>query len=84
LFGIDPKEKDKEVTEEEIRMMVDVGSETGGIENSEKEMIQNIFEFNDKEVSEIMKLQDIISKSQDRIVDIFKNIERISYEPFFK
>ncbi len=54
LFGIDPKEKDKEVTEEEIRMMVDVGSETGGIENSEKEMIQNIFEFNDKEVSEIM------------------------------
>lgn len=54
LFRIDPKDKDKEVTEEEIRMMVDVGSETGGIENSEKEMIQNIFEFNDKEVSEIM------------------------------
>lgn len=54
LFRIDPKDKDKEVTEEEIRMMVDVGSETGGIENSEKKMIQNIFEFNDKEVSEIM------------------------------
>ncbi len=54
VFGIDPNEKDKEVTEEEIRMMVDVGSETGGIEDSEKEMIQNIFEFNDKEVSEIM------------------------------
>lgn len=54
LFRIDPVDKDKEVTEEEIRMMVDVGSETGNIEDTEKEMIENIFEFNDKEVSEIM------------------------------
>ena len=54
LFRINPDEIDKEVTEEEIRMMVDVGSETGNIEDSEKEMIENIFEFNDKEVSEIM------------------------------
>ena len=54
LFRIDPDDIDKEVTEEEIRMMVDVGSESGTIEDSEKEMIENIFEFNDKEVSEIM------------------------------
>ncbi len=54
LFRIDPDDNDKEVTEEEIRMMVDVGSEAGNIEDSEKEMIENIFEFNDKEVSEIM------------------------------
>ena len=54
LFRIDPNDNDKEVTEEEIRMMVDVGSETGNIEDAEKEMIENIFEFNDKEVSEIM------------------------------
>ena len=54
LCRIDPDSNDKEVTEEEIRMMVDVGSETGNIEDSEKEMIENIFEFNDKEVSEIM------------------------------
>ena len=54
LFRIDPNEKDKSVTEEEIRMMVDVGSESGNIEDSEREMIDNVFEFNDKEVSEIM------------------------------
>lgn len=54
LFRINPNDNDKEVTEEEIRMMVDVGSEAGNIEDSEKEMIENIFEFNDKEVSEIM------------------------------
>lgn len=54
MFGIDPNANDKNVTEEEIRMMVDVGSESGSIEDNEKEMIENIFEFNDKEVSEIM------------------------------
>lgn len=47
LFGIDPNAKDDEVTEEEIRMMVDAGSESGTIDDSEKEMIQNVFEFDD-------------------------------------
>ena len=53
LFGV--SENDEEtVTEEEIRMMVDVGQESGTIEDEEKEMINNIFEFNDKTVSDIM------------------------------
>lgn len=42
------------VTEEEILMMVDVGEENGVIEESQKEMINNILEFDDLEVSEIM------------------------------
>ncbi len=54
LLKIDPKDKDKEVTEEEIRMMVDVASESDSIEDNEKKMIENIFEFNDKDVAEIM------------------------------
>lgn len=54
LFGISPEDKNKAVTEEEIMMMVDAGSETGSIEDSEKEMIENVFDFNDTEVSEIM------------------------------
>lgn len=54
LFRISPVLADKTVTEEEIRMMVDVGSESGNIEDSEKEMIDNVFEFNDKEVAAIM------------------------------
>lgn len=54
LMRIDPNEIEKGVTEEEIRMMVDVGSESGSIQDGEKTMIENIFEFNDKEVSEIM------------------------------
>lgn len=53
LFGV--TESDEEVvTEEEIRMMVDAGEEKGAIEEEEKEMINNVFEFNDIAVSAIM------------------------------
>lgn len=53
IFGV--TESDEEiVTEEEIRMMVDVGEEKGTIGKEEKEMINNVFEFNDRTVSEIM------------------------------
>ena len=53
IFGVTGNEEEV-VTEEEIRMMVDVGEEKGTIEQNEKEMINNIFEFNDRTVSEIM------------------------------
>lgn len=54
LFGRDPENSPKQVTEEEIRMLVDEGEERGAIENSEKEMINNIFEFDDRDVSQVM------------------------------
>ena len=53
IFGVSGDEEET-VTEEEIRMMVDVGEEKGTIDKSEKEMINNVFEFDDKIVSEIM------------------------------
>ena len=53
LFGV-TEEEEENVSEEEIKMMVDVGEEKGTIETGEKEMINNIFEFNDRVVSEIM------------------------------
>lgn len=54
LFGIDPDSADDNVTEEEIRMLIDVGEEKGAINQSEKRMINNIFEFNDKKAEDIM------------------------------
>ena len=54
LLGIDPNAEDDNITEEEIRMMVDEGSEKGAINHSEKEMIQNIFEFDDKTAEDVM------------------------------
>ena len=53
LMKIDPNQEDDDVTEEEIRMMVDVGSEKGTIDNTEKELIQNVFEFDDLTAEEI-------------------------------
>lgn len=53
IFGV--SEKDEEiVTEEEIKMMIDEGEEKGSIEEDEKNLINNVFEFNDITVSEIM------------------------------
>lgn len=54
LFGGDPNATNEEVTEEEIRMMVDLGEEKGTIEVSEKEMIENVFDFNNITASEVM------------------------------
>lgn len=54
LIGIDPLADNNVITEEEIRMMVDAGSEKGAISHNEKDMIQNIFEFNDKSAEDIM------------------------------
>lgn len=53
LLGIDPNAEDDEVSEEEIRMMVDAGSEKGAIDHQEKEFIQNVFEFDDLTAGEI-------------------------------
>ncbi len=54
VFGADPSAIDGEVTEEEILLLVDVGEEKGVIEGSQKEMINNIFEFDDLVASDIM------------------------------
>lgn len=53
LLGIDPNKEDEAVSEEDIRMMVDVGTEKGTIDNEEKEFIQNVFEFDDLTAGEL-------------------------------
>ena len=53
IFGVSENEEEI-VTEEEIKMMIDEGEEKGTIQEDEKEMIHNIFEFNDITVSEVM------------------------------
>lgn len=54
LMRIDPNAEEESVTEENIRMMVDVGSEKGAIDDDEKEFIQNVFEFDDLAAGEII------------------------------
>ena len=54
IFGVGESDEG-EVTEEEIKMMIDQGEEKGTIKEEEKELINNVFEFNDITVSEIMR-----------------------------
>lgn len=69
--------EDENITEEEIRMMVDIGEERGNIDENEKEWIQNIFDFDDLSVRRIMTQRtDVIAISlEDSKEEILKTIE---------
>lgn len=54
LFRIDPNSAAKQMTEKELRTIVDVGHENGIIESEEHEIINNVFDFNDAQAKEIM------------------------------
>lgn len=54
LMGIDPNGDEEEVSEEGIRIMVDIGEEKGAIESDEREMIENVFQLNDLVAGDIM------------------------------
>ena len=53
LLGIDPNQNEEEASEEDILMMVDAGSQSGTIDDDEKEFIQNIFAFDDLTAGEL-------------------------------
>ncbi|MBR5429427.1 MAG: HlyC/CorC family transporter [Firmicutes bacterium] len=78
LLHIDPNDNSEQVSEEEIRLMVDIGEEKGAIETAEKEMIENIFEFNNITAEDVMVhrkdmvvvwLDDTDAEIMDRICD---------------
>lgn len=81
LLGIDPNAEPEEVTEEEIRMMVDVGGEKGVIEDTQKEMINNIFEFDDIDAGDIMTHRTDVSAVEinDSIQDVVEISEKEGY-----
>ncbi len=54
LMGIDPDEEIERLTEDEIRLLVDVGEEKGAIEETERDMIENVFEFNNLTAADSM------------------------------
>ena len=54
LIGINPEGREEKVTEEEIRIMIDAGSEDGAIDDVERSILHNVFEFDDKWTEEVM------------------------------
>lgn len=80
LFGV--SEKDEEiVTEEQIKMMVDEGEEKGSIDEEEKNLINNVFEFDDITVSEIMTHRtDIYAIDMNRDVnELIEELDEYKY-----
>lgn len=73
LLGIDPDAEEDDVSEEEIRMMVDVGSEKGTIDHEEREFIQNVFEFDDLTADEILTHRtDVVMLDVEDSMEIWK------------
>ena len=84
MLRIDPKHTDEEVTEEEIRLMVESSEEDGNIQADEKEMIENIFEFNNTTAADIMIHRTEISAIDinDSFEDIVKTINETGFSRF--
>ena len=92
LFGIDNKNLEEKVSKEEIKSLVDVGKEHGVINETEKDMINSIFEFDDKLAKEVMtprtnvymvdideplNLEDLLNEKYSRIPVFQGNIDNI-------
>ena len=75
LIGIDPNAEENEVSEEDIRMMAYAGREKGVIKEAENDIIQNVFDFDDTSVGEIMTHRtEMDLLDADDSVDEWKNI----------
>jgi putative hemolysin len=88
VFGLNENLTDKEMAEEQIRTLVNESTETGVLDEEESEMIQNVFEFDDTEVYEVMTHRtDIkgfeISMSEKEIMEIFSKEPYTRY-PVYK
>ena len=88
VFGVGENEEES-VTEEEIKMMVDQGEEKGTIKEEERELINNVFEFNDITVSEIMRHRkdifavDINISNEELMEELSKEEYRYSRIPVY-
>ena len=80
IFGVGEAEEEV-VTEEEIKMMIDEGEEKGTIERGEKMLLNNVFEFNDIIVSEVMtpRTEMFAIDVNDDIKDLLDQIDEFKY-----
>jgi putative hemolysin len=61
ILGIKPAKRSPLVTEEELRLMIEVGKEEGVLSDEERSMLHRIFEFGDTRLAEVMVLKDKIT-----------------------
>ena len=70
LLRVDPNEKNKVMTERELRTILEMGHESGVIETEEKQMINNVFDFGDAKAQAVMVQRiDMVTVSADATYD---------------
>ena len=84
MLHIDPAQQADPVSEEGIRKLVDIGEEKGAIESGEKEMIENIFEFNNNTASDVMvhRTEMVMLWAEDTADEVFAAIEESGLSRF--
>ncbi len=60
IFRIQPPKRSPLITEEELRLMIEVGKDQGVLTDEERKMLHRIFEFGDTKISEVMVPKDKI------------------------
>ena len=81
--------EEESVTEEEIRMMVDLGEEKGVIDEDEKEWIQNVFAFDDTPARDIMTHSTDVTflslkADENEVLDVIRNSGKSRFPVFDK
>ena len=77
ILRVDPNDKNRAMTENELRTIVDVSHEDGVIEEEEKEMIYNVFDLGDARAKDVMvprvhvTFADVNS-TYDELIEIFR------------
>jgi putative hemolysin len=80
LLGVEPS-SEPEVTEEDLKSLLDQGAESGIIEESEQDMVQRIFRLSDRSVSALMTPRtEIVFLDLDSSDE--EIIQKISKSPF--
>lgn len=84
ICRIDPDKENEQVTEDEIRLMVDIGEESGTIDGTAGEMIDNIFEFDNNTARSVMtRAIDVVTISCDATDDeIFSVLKESAYSRY--
>lgn len=88
LLRVDPNKQQAAMTEEEFKTIVNVGHETGVLENTERDMINNMFDFGDSQAKEIMvpRIDTIFAQadcSYQELIEIFRK-ERHTKIPIYQ
>lgn len=88
ILRVDPSEKNKVMTERELRTILELSHESGVIETEEKQMINNVFDFGDARAEEVM-VQRIdmtfiqINSTYDQVLEVFRQ-DRFTRLPVYE